>query len=173
MSRTFLNKDLLAAGSDLLHAKPQFPTGKVTEELDFSGPHFSKWLSDQTIQRFEDQFHWLEADPILLGSWSRDELCPQSDLDILFVAEESKVKKVVEQMQEAGIRLRYRVPQNKENLFEGVQAFDMLSLLKARPLTKNAAEVLESHQQKNSLRQTKKSILAVISKENLSRKKTV
>lgn len=109
---------------------------------------FSIWLGDQLEARLSRHPLWREVRPIRLGSWSRDELCLKSDVDLLFFGDEAKVKILVEDFQKEGIKIRYRVPADRQDWTVGVQAFDVLALLWARPFSKEDAPALAEQQAK-------------------------
>ncbi|MEK6556002.1 MAG: protein-PII uridylyltransferase, partial [Bdellovibrionota bacterium] len=94
----------------------------------------SKKLSSLLLERLGRHPNWVSSKPIAIGSWSREQLCPRSDIDILFLGEEDKVKKLVDDFFEEGLRLRYRVPQNRNDWTVGVETFDIVALLNCKPL---------------------------------------
>lgn len=124
------------------------PTGKEEdpELLDYS--RFSKAIEKALIDAFTrdeaSKTAWLKAKPIALGSWARGQLCPKSDLDLLFVGDESAAAFVTRTSQEAGIKIRSRVPEDREDWTLGVEAFDVLALLAAKPLTDGAREAFDA-----------------------------
>jgi [protein-PII] uridylyltransferase len=84
------------------------------------------------LEKFEANPAWRAAGPIRLGSWSRGELCAKSDIDLLFIGAETKVAEFVSHAQKLGVKIRARVPENLSDWTQGVEAFDILALYKAR-----------------------------------------
>lgn len=122
------------------------PDGDVRQAFCFSSESFSHWLGVQLEDRLQSFEGWHETHPIMLGSWARGELSPKSDIDVLFCGDEKIVKSFVDRVQESGLKLRYRMPHNPEDWTENVEAFDILALLKARPLTPEGAQKLFAQQ---------------------------
>ena len=87
----------------------------LTSALDFSS-----WLSLNIENRFRKLSGWEESAPVAIGSWGRGELCPGSDLDVIFCGDTQAVGDVVKQAEEWGMKLRYRVPENIEDWSIGV-----------------------------------------------------
>lgn len=123
------------------------PTGNDLQETLFSSSRFSFWLSQNLEEKITSHPLWEQADPILLGSWARGELCPKSDIDVIFCGSEQIVTQLVKDLELQSFKLRYRVPQNLNDWTEGVQSFDILALLRARPWTPRAARLLFEQQQ--------------------------
>ncbi len=123
----------------------------------------SGWISSRVLQEFSKNQNWLKAMPILLGSWARQELCLKSDLDILFIGPEEFVAKLVQEFSERGIKLRYRVPKNRQDWTEGVEAWDLMALYKAEPLVASCKKDLLATQEKifTSLQKLKTFQLAI------------
>ena len=73
------------------------PDGSRLNPLALQPEVFSRALQDHLLLRFassslagsdgEIAKAWKAALPIALGSWARDELCPRSDVDLLFVGD--------------------------------------------------------------------------------------
>lgn len=133
----------------------------------------SLWLEETLIAKFKTLGPWEQVHPILIGSWARNELCPASDLDIIFVGPDEKVFEFVSSAQEQGLKLRYRVPKNRDDWQEGVQPFDILALFGARALTPFGEKSLQ--QQKEKLQQSakilRKQILKAVLEERAKRQK--
>ena len=122
--------------ADSILNPPQVPPNgeldQVQKNIFESRQVFSSYISKSVIDIFEKIPFWQQASPILLGSWGRDELCPQSDIDILFLGPEDIVKSVVDKIQEAGFRLRYRIPEDVNDWSVGVDVTDILALWQAK-----------------------------------------
>lgn len=106
----------------------------------------SLWLENRLFKKLRSFGEWDDLHPILLGSWARSELCPCSDLDVLFLGEHEKVFKFVSRVQEEGLKIRYRVPQDPADWTQGVQDFDVLALLSARAITAEGEKSLTQQQ---------------------------
>ena len=81
-TKSYLGQDQIkAAKKKFLRISPtsirkKFTEPKVTE--------FSKWLGQRLFDALTEIPDWQLSEPIALGSWARDELCPRSDIDLLF-----------------------------------------------------------------------------------------
>lgn len=106
----------------------------------------SDWLEKVLLQKLTSLGAWQDLHPILLGSWARNELCPSSDLDIIFLGEEEKVFDYVNRVQEKGLKLRYRVPKDLSDWSVGVEPFDVLALFGAKGLTAPGQKLLSVQQ---------------------------
>ncbi len=142
MSKTFLSDSDFERASSLLKAPILRPTGKVDQDWIFDGGYFSLWLSQKLEERLQALPGFAKAQPIALGSWARGELALRSDIDVLFVGDEARVRSAVAEAQEQGLKIRARVPEDAEDWGLGVEEFDQAGLLTARPLTGFAAEAL-------------------------------
>ncbi len=122
------------------------PSGDVVETQSFLSEDLSVKISDFIIEKLNADPRWINAQPILLGSWGRNELCPKSDLDVLFLAPEEMVKPLVDDLLASGIRLRYRIPEDSSDWSVGVDVMDWLALFGARALSAESEEKLKSQQ---------------------------
>lgn len=146
------------------------PTGDVEESPLFSGFQVSQILGDQVLRQWQEDPLWLEARPILLGSFGREELSPKSDLDLLFLGDESKILEWVTKREAQGVRIRYRVPQNRQDWAEGVAVADWLALWRAKALDPLSQRELSIQQEKIfSAKKYQKIILQVLVKERSER----
>lgn len=131
---------------------PQVPPNgeldQVQKNIFESRQVFSSYISKSVIDIFEKIPFWQQASPILLGSWGRDELCPQSDIDILFLGPEDIVKSVVDKIQEAGFRLRYRIPEDVNDWSVGVDVTDILALWQAKAVFSETQYLLSQQKSK-------------------------
>lgn len=146
--KSFLSSEQWEQAQEALTPPLMTPDGDVRQVFCFSTANFSNWLGARLEDIFKSSPEWVDCHPIILGSWAREELSPKSDIDVLFCGDESKVKKFVDQVQEQGLKLRYRMPHNPEDWTENVEAFDILALLKARPWTPEGARKLFEQQKK-------------------------
>lgn len=146
--KSFLSSKQREQAQEVLTPPLMTPDGDVRQVFFFSAENFSSWLGARLEEIFKSSPEWQECHPIILGSWARGELSPKSDIDVLFCGDENKVKKFVDQVQEQGLKLRYRMPYNPEDWTENVEAFDILALLKARAWTPEGARKLYEQQKK-------------------------
>ncbi|WII70983.1 HD domain-containing protein [Bdellovibrio sp. 22V] len=142
----FLSSEQWEQAKEVLTPPLMTPDGDVRQVFCFSSENFSAWLGMRLEESFKTSPEWKDCHPVILGSWARGELSPKSDIDLLFCGDEEKVKSFVHRMQEQGLKLRYRMPQNPQDWTENVEAFDILSLLKGRPWTPEAAQKLFEQQ---------------------------
>jgi [protein-PII] uridylyltransferase len=99
-------------------------------------------LSKNIEHELKSISQWERARPIALGSWARGELCPKSDIDLLFAGAEDVALEIVEHFQHLSLPLRYRVPADADDWRVGVEVFDILALGLARPLEAEGALLL-------------------------------
>ncbi|KHD88884.1 MAG: protein-PII uridylyltransferase [Bdellovibrio sp. ArHS] len=147
-TRSFLSSVQWEQAQEVLTPPLMTPDGDFRQVFCFSAENFSGWLSARLEELFKSSPEWEECHPIILGSWARGELCPKSDIDVLFCGAEEKVKLFVDKANEQGLKLRYRMPHNPEDWTENVEAFDILALLKARPWTPEGAQKLFEQQKR-------------------------
>ncbi|MFM6927560.1 MAG: ACT domain-containing protein [Bdellovibrio sp.] len=145
-NKTFLSIDQLSQAQEILNPPLMTPDGDVRQVFCFSAENFSFWLGTKLEELLKKNPEWRECHPIILGSWARSELSPKSDIDLLFCGDENKTKELVDDLNKQGLKLRYRMPQNPEDWTEGVEAFDILALLKGKPLTPEGAKRLYEQQ---------------------------
>lgn len=150
MSRTFLSRedlDVLRAG----FAPPPFVLdGRIHRRDEWPAPRLSAALLENLKSRWFRDPDFEKAGPVLIGSGARGELCPRSDLDLLFVGDEAAAGAFIRRQQEAGHRLRSRVPEDPRDWSAGVETPDRLALLEAVALTPEAETALSA--QKDALR---------------------
>lgn len=146
--KTFLTAEQFQQAQEILTPPLMTPDGDVRQVFCFSSESLSHWLGTKLEEILKENPQWRDTHPIMLGSWARGELSPKSDIDILFCGDEAQVKAFTDHLHERGLKLRYRMPLNMEDWTEGVEAFDILALLKAKPLTAEGARKL-FEQQKN------------------------
>ncbi len=171
--KSFLDSDQQQQMLEVLNPPLMTPDGDVRKSAGFSAESLSQWLGARLEEKMESFPHWKELHPILLGSWARTELAPKSDIDLLFCGDEKKVKIFIDKVQEQGLKLRYRMPQDMQDWTQGVEAFDILALLKAKPLTSEGAKKLFEQQRLVWVKQSqyRKSLLQAIKKERGDRAK--
>ncbi|WP_413584121.1 HD domain-containing protein [Bdellovibrio sp. HCB274] len=157
-AKTFLSSEQLVQAQEILNPPLMTPDGDVRQVFCFSSQNFSAWLGAKLEETLKANPQFRDTHPIMLGSWARGELSPKSDIDILFCGDEDKVRDFTNQLQEQGLKIRYRMPANPLDWTEGVEAFDVLALLKAKPFTPEGARKLFEQQKR------------IWSKKNLFRK---
>ncbi|HEY8271944.1 MAG TPA: HD domain-containing protein [Pseudobdellovibrionaceae bacterium] len=148
MSRTYLSDEQWEKAKEVFPPVFWTPNGDIRFTSYFGGFQFAGWLSSQLEEKLKSFPGFLECEPVSLGSWSRGELCPLSDIDILFCGAEAQVKTLTDRLHQAGLRVRYRMPKNPEDWTEGVESFDVLALWKAKPLSSASASKLLLQQKK-------------------------
>lgn len=171
MNPLFKKQEFLKIAESFLQAPLLPPDGDIRKVSIFSTQRFSQWLCSQLEQEFCLNPSWLNAHPILLGSWGRQELCLNSDLDVLFVGPESEISAAVQFFNERGYKLRARTPADLNDWSVGVDLFDQLALLDARPLTAHSAQLLFLQQKKifTDLKKIKKQLVLRLNEERLMR----
>lgn len=157
--------------SDILLPPIKSPDGKEVEQNIFKQKDFSLWLENKILNHFKEVKDWEQSEPILLGSWSRGELCPRSDIDILFCGSESKTREIVDSLNLKGIKLRYRMPQDPMDWSKGVEPFDVLALMGAIGLSENSSNKLRLQKDiiLKNINRTRKMILKSILSERRER----
>ncbi|MBX3041148.1 MAG: protein-PII uridylyltransferase, partial [Bdellovibrionaceae bacterium] len=151
---------------------PGFPVdGQLARASEIASADFSKWLVRVLLKKWGEDPDFAAAGPILIGSASRDELCPRSDLDVLFSGDEAAGARFVRSCQEKGIRLRSRFPESATDWTVGVDIPDILALREGRALTPESAALLVDQQKKidGRARKERKAWLKVLRKERRSR----
>ncbi|MBK7892962.1 MAG: hypothetical protein IPJ84_19550 [Bdellovibrionales bacterium] len=150
----------------------------VPDGTDLSGDGlrpegFSQAMEARLVSFFENDLAeaWTRAEPIAIGSWGRGELCPRSDLDLLFVGDQEAAGQVTAAAQARGVKIRSRVPEDPSDWTKGVEVFDILSLLDARPLTREAELKVETRAAafQKQLRAIRSRALSGIKKEKQQR----
>jgi [protein-PII] uridylyltransferase len=170
-AKTYLTSEQLVQAQEILNPPLMTPDGDVRQVFCFSSQSFSLWLGAKLEESLKNNPLWRETHPIMLGSWARGELSPKSDIDILFCGDEDKVREFTNQLQEQGLKLRYRMPANPEDWTEGVEAFDVLALLKAKPLTPEGARKLYEQQKRiwSKKNMWRKTLLKAVKEERKAR----
>lgn len=165
----------MAARSFLLSEHNQEAVSRLTDGSPFpknvqkARRAFAAWLEERLLERLNSLGDFKSLKPILLGSWSRHELSPKSDIDILFVGDESQVKDFVGKAFKQGLKLRSRTPEDQNDWTVGVEPFDVLALHGAEAL--NGEDAAQLEQQKSHLRPRRNEIARAIRKEREERHK--
>lgn len=130
---------------------------------------FSLWVEEILLKRLNQVDKFTELQPVLLGSWSRHELCPRSDIDLLLVGDEDRTRKFIEAAFSQGLKLRARTPEDLQDWTVGVQPFDIMALDSARILNSVTQEALD--REKKRLVRWRRRIFSAIRKEREARRK--
>lgn len=172
-TKSLLVEDERAIAEQLLRAPVIAPDGDLEAPIRFPARDFSAWLARRLEDRLRAWPEWEAAQPIALGSWARGELAPASDLDLLFVGDPEATGPLVRRLQESGVKVRARVPEDMSDWSRGVEPFDVLALLRARPFFKPAAERLREQQGLVRSRggTGARALLSAMSKERVAREK--
>jgi [protein-PII] uridylyltransferase len=131
--------------------------------------NFAAWIEKELIEKLDSFGNLREVKPILLGSWSRHELTPKSDIDLLFAGPEDKVKVFVGEAFQAGLKLRSRTPEDPNDWSKGVQPFDLLALHRAQALYEEDQNLVEA--QRAHAVKARKEILKAVRLEREERHK--
>ena len=116
-------------------------------ELSY-GSSLSQWIEGRLVEQLAKHPLWVQALPVATGSWARGELCPRSDLDIVFLGQEDVVLSLVQDFLSRQWPLRYRVPLDPEDWTQGVEAQDILAIPYARALVPEAESLLVEQQKR-------------------------
>lgn len=163
-TRNFLNtQDIEEARKRLLARVDEFPSTAAIVRRDFS-----LWLQSRLLTRLNEFGPFLELGPVVLGSWARDELCPKSDVDLLFLGETERVAKFIEAAFKGGMKLRARTPEDYDDWTVGVEPFDVMAIETARAL--NPRDHDRVMKQKTRAAAFKTSIFQAVKKERLERR---
>src|SRR5438309_1456452 len=121
--------------SEADEALQRLTTGsRFPDNVRSSREAFCLWLETKLLDRLNALGNFSRLEPVLLGSWSRHELTPKSDIDLLFAGPESETKEFISRAFKAGLKLRARTPENLEDWTVGVEPFDILALNSAKAL---------------------------------------
>ncbi len=146
-TKTYLTKEQLISATDhlsVLRGKINDP--ESTSLINF-GKQYSNWLGEQLLARLSASKYWGPSLPIVVGSWARGELCPCSDIDLIFCGPEDQVKHLVDDIHSQGLKLRYRVPEDINDWSVGVGSFDVTAILQALPFSIEAGALLAQQQE--------------------------
>ncbi|MGE0528711.1 MAG: HD domain-containing protein, partial [Bdellovibrionales bacterium] len=121
---------------------------RFSESVRASRRRFSLWLEERLLARLGSIGDFRALHPVLLGSWSRSELTPKSDIDLLFTGPEERVHEFVQCAFKQGLKLRARTPENRADWTVGVGSFDILALRSARALDSTTEWLLEEQRKK-------------------------
>ena len=162
-AKTFLNE---AQWSEYINFFSAFDLKNWQAQTQEISAKVSAWA----VEQLEQGPNFRQTKPVLLGSLGRMELCPYSDLDLLFLGDEAVVSEWMRWAQEHGLKVRARVPQNFEDWSEGVEAFDVISLMDGRALHSEDQALVETQKQKFK-KQWKKKVLTAIQEDRAFRGK--
>jgi [protein-PII] uridylyltransferase len=165
----------MATRSFLLDAERDEALQRLTQGVKFpvnvrpAREAFSLWLETKLLDRLNALGSFGRLEPVLLGSWSRHELSPKSDIDLLFAGPEDETKEFISKAFKAGLKLRARTPENPEDWTVGVEPFDILALFSAKALNPATEERLRA--QKGKVVASRKAVFKAIRIEREERRK--
>ncbi len=170
-TKSFLKDDALVCAAEKLKPPGFLISGDERDAIRLRSNDFSKWLADELLKRLKAHESWTGAGAIALGSWSRNELSPKSDVDLLFVGNEDDVLKLTTDFAKQGLKLRYRMPEDLNDWTIGVEPFDVLALISALPLAPDVAAKLNEQKSKihANWRKTRRAIAKAMVKERNAR----
>lgn len=167
--RSFLPREVLSEAEALLLQPDMAPDGSLDQNFRWTCYQVSNFLSQKLLESLNKNSKWQESEPLILGSWARGELCPKSDLDVLFIGDEETVGELVSENLEKGIRLRSRLPENLSDWSQGVEFQDLLSLFQAKPLTGKARGLFDLQKKKIFTKTKRKILVQKLLKERVQR----
>jgi [protein-PII] uridylyltransferase len=151
-SKTLLRAADLEALRGLLANRPSFSVGEGNAALGLYRKSLTDFITAGVLKTFRAIPAWLEARPVFLGSLARGELCPRSDVDLLFLGPDKAVKAVLREADVLGLKIGYRKPSDPEDWTRGVEFKDLLNLLHSvcevpadRQLVRRQVELLKEN----------------------------
>ncbi len=164
--RSFLLEEEIQEGRRILLTDSRFP-----ENVQQSRRRFSQWLEGRLKARLSEIGNFEELKPLALGSWSRGELCPKSDIDLLLLGDEKKVEAFVREAFKRGLKLRARTPEDPKDWTVGVEPFDILALLgiesQDERVRKNARRILSAVRKEREERRRRQDSVTAYLEPNL------
>lgn len=145
MPRALLTEEAQSELRRLLQPPSKAPDGNVEAPVDWSGRLVSRALLEELGRHWRSHPDYEAAAPILLGSGARGEITLRSDVDLLIAGDLEAGGRWIRSLQESGIKVRARTPENSADWTDGANEEDHLALLEAIPLGTRSAELLEHH----------------------------
>lgn len=165
-TRSFLLSDQIESARTLLLKGAGYP-----DQVASHRRAFSIWLEERLLERLNAIGDFAGLKPVVLGSWARHELCPKSDIDLLFLGPEDQVKEFVGLAFKQGLKLRARTPEDRDNLAKGVEPFDILALFameSERPLVfKNRRRIFATVRKEREERRRRQDSISSFLEPNL------
>ena len=121
----------LLLDEDIPHARALLGAGAFPADASARARAFGAWLGERVLARLRAIGDFEALRPVRLGSWARGELCPKSDVDLLFLGDPAAVADFVSRARDAGLNVRARVPADPDDWTAGVEPFDVLALTDA------------------------------------------
>lgn len=104
----------------------------------------SEYLQQKLIDKLSKLKSYNRLQIFGMGSVARQELCPQSDIDLLIIGPEVRIKEFMQNSFDVGLKIRARTFTDTKDIFEGAEVFDLLSLSQLFPFTTEAHSSLSA-----------------------------
>lgn len=100
---------LISDQLEKLKAPSDLYRGFANLEIFQSAQNLAKNSSELLQKEFEKDERFLAGDPVLWGSWARDQISPRSDLDLGFWTDTPQTQALIRELQKTPLTLRARI----------------------------------------------------------------
>ena len=142
-ARSFLLDSDLETARQILNRGAVFPS-----QIAHARQNFSRWLETRLRARLDSVGDFMQAGPVLVGSWARGELCPKSDIDLVLTGPAEFIAPFTASAMALGLKIRARTPLDPNDWSVGVEPFDVLALMNGIGLTAEATLALAEQQKR-------------------------